>query len=501
MNFRHSILTVYLSAICVVASAQSSIVQELGSRAPLNTAVWGVMARTLGGDTLCCYNSEVNMVPASITKVLTCGSAIHALGADYRFKTRLGYSGQIDSLGHLKGDLYIIGGGDPTIGSGDGSAVPLSTTFARWRSMLIKAGITQIDGCIIGDSRAYSPETDHRDWSADDMGFYYGSVPAALNFYENAIDYRVTPGPFVGASVEIVQGYPETPWMFFDSSLTVTGPAGSGDGLYYFTNDFVPMAEMRGHYAIDRPARTESCSNRYSPYTCAYYFYKYLSGVGLHADGFADISNGGVIRRDLAVYNESLLATPQDSLTIIGESSSATLSSIIKETLHRSDNFYAESILKALGMEYTESSVYDSCFVAERQIISSMGVKGVNKVQLHDGSGLARRNYISPSFFVEFLSAMSRDGSEFETWLGTFPRPGEGTLSARMKSAPVEVKDRIRMKSGSMNGVRSYAGYILPSDSSRPQDTVVFTVITNNVVDADGAVKLALDRLILGLVR
>lgn len=497
------ILTTLLAIpLCLPAQGDvSAYIWQLSRSEPLGDAVWGIAARTLGGTSVAEYNAGVNMVPASTTKVLTCGTALYALGADYRYETRIGYSGSIED-GRLHGDLYIIGGADPTTGAPDGSAALLQTTFARWKSMLSNAGITAVDGLVIGDGRAMG-NGEIPGWDEEDLGFYYGALPGGLNFYENVIDYRVTPGTAAGDSVSVIQTYPQTPWLAFRNS-SVTGAAGSGDALYYRNSDMAPVAEMRGSYAVDRKPRTENCSNRFGAYTCAWHFREYLLACGIESQGCADIDRRGLIRTDLSAEaargaQETAARAAADDITVIGSSESPALGAIVKEILHRSDNFYAETLFKTIGLEYTGSACYDSCRVAERRLMKEMGVNA-DKVRLQDGSGLSRRNFISPSFFVDFLAAMS-ETDVYGTWLSTFPAPGAGTLYDRMSAAPYELKSRIRMKSGSMGGVRAYCGYILPEDG-KTENTIVFSVITNNALESEsGSVKRVLDRLIMRLAQ
>ena len=128
--------------------------QKISQREPVRSAVWGVFAVNMQGDTLVNINSRQKMVPASNVKLLTTGLALRTLGSDFRFETGLGYVGTItDST--LVGDLYIIGGGDPTTGSASEHADKLNVTFARWASIIRKAGINRIDGRVIGKHRGY----------------------------------------------------------------------------------------------------------------------------------------------------------------------------------------------------------------------------------------------------------------------------------------------------------------------------------------------------------
>ena len=61
-------------------------------------------------------NAQTGLAPASCQKTITSAAAMELLGSDYRYQTILGYDGTI-SKRILKGNLYIIGNGDPTLGS------------------------------------------------------------------------------------------------------------------------------------------------------------------------------------------------------------------------------------------------------------------------------------------------------------------------------------------------------------------------------------------------
>ena len=129
-------------------------VESISRSESLKSSVLGVLALTEGGDTLASWNSGQRMVPASTMKLITTGLAIHRLGPDFKYVTRIGYSGSIKD-GILDGDLYIVGGGDPTIASKDSIAIPRAKLFAQWKSFLDKAGIKKINGKVIGDGRYF----------------------------------------------------------------------------------------------------------------------------------------------------------------------------------------------------------------------------------------------------------------------------------------------------------------------------------------------------------
>ena len=134
---------VSLSAQQTEESLQSKV-EALTEDPAFSQSVVGICVRTVSGKTLVDINSDIMMLPASNMKLITTGAALHALGADRQFETSLGYDGTIED-GTLRGDLYIIGGGDPTLGSKDSIAVAIDRTFAQWEAIIRAAGIRRIE--------------------------------------------------------------------------------------------------------------------------------------------------------------------------------------------------------------------------------------------------------------------------------------------------------------------------------------------------------------------
>lgn len=444
-----------------------------------------MLAVTGDGDTLLCHDSGRLLIPASNMKLVSTALAMHSLGPDYRYGTGIGYSGTIED-GTLRGDLYIIGGGDPTIGSDNPIATPLDTLFGEWMGMISDTGISHIEGNIVGDGRFFSGMDGHPTWEVCDAGTYYGTGTSGLSFYENVQDFNVSAGEKPGDPVNIEPGYPETPWMEFIYSCT-TGKPGTGNSLYFYPDSFYPCGEMRGTFAVDRQPRTEHAANRFPEYTLAWYFWRFLADNGIESEeGPAD--TGPVF---------GICAMPQDSLKIIGRTFSAPLSDIIAETNRKSNNLYAETLMKTLGKEYCGSGCYDSSYVAVRGLLEETGVTG-HRTIIRDGSGLSRENLLSADFLCDLLMKMTLSPS-FEDFFNSLPRPGGiGTLEYEMQSVPFSIKDRIRMKSGSMGGVRCLSGYIIPETGAR-EDMIIFSLLVNGYTVPLYRIQRALDSIILSL--
>ena len=466
-------------------------VESISRSETLKSSVMGVLAVTEEGDTLVSWNCARRMLPASTMKLVTTGMAIHKLGPDFRYVTRIGYSGSVKD-GVLDGDLYIVGGGDPTIASKDSIALSRPELFGRWKAFLDKAGIRTVAGHVIGDGRYFDGPLEKDSWSYQDIGTAYGAGGDGLCFYENAQDFKVSAGPSVGSPVKVSVSFPVLPWMRYEY-VCRTAPAGTGDELYLFNTEFAPYAEVRGSFAIDRKAKIEEFSNKFGAYTCAYYFCDFLESKGITVSkGPADVRNGRV-RPDISSFERGPYASKVDDLTVIGMTYSPTLRQIARETNLESDNFYAETLFRTLGRRMHHSASYDSSYVAVSDVMKSLGVNA-DDVRIVDGSGLARHNYISPDFMVRFLSAMM-DSPSFGDYIQTIGQPGGRHYESLLKDAPALLRSRAHLKSGSMNGVRCFSGYIEPSAGSKAQ-TIVFSVMTNNSLAPASRIDPLIDRII-----
>ena len=473
--------------MCLGLQAQTlqQKVDQAVEREPLKGAVVGVMVQDMEGHVIARREAGRRMVPASNMKLITTGTGLHALGADYRFETGIGYTGTIEE-GTLHGDVYIVGGGDPTIGVSDTVAVKPDALFWRWKSMLKEAGISRIDGRIIGDGRAYEGHLENQTWSYDDTGTYYGAGCNALSFYENAVDYNVAAGA-EGEPVKVTQRYPDTPWMHF-GNLTSTGPKGTGNSLYLYTTDLAPYAELRGTYSVERKPKIEHFANKYGALTCACYFWQNLRDTGWDiSGGYADIDRGGYVRgKDFVPAYKA--GTP----TMLGTSKSAALSRIVRLTNVLSDNFYAEAIFRQLGEKASGVAVYDSCRVAVYDVLETLVPNNMEGLRMEDGSGLSRLNTVSPSFLADFLRAMSRSKA-FDAFLASLPKPGEGTLNTLLPKLTPDQKARLRLKSGSMDGVLCYSGYVLDEEGKPSR---VFSLMVNGATAKTAVIREALGALI-----
>ena len=449
---------------------QTYIDQQMKTDSLLINAVVGILAVDQNGREIASWNPDMPLLTASTMKTITTGLGYAVLGPDYRFSTRVAYDGRIEN-GVLHGNLYIVGGADPTLGSRDTIAFPIDTVFAAWADAVQKAGIRRINGRIVGDDRIFEEESIPSSWSYGNIGYDYGSGTSGLSFCENLTYFEIEAGEEIGDPVRITPIGPYSPYMTYINEA-LTGPKGDGDNTEYYASSITPVGKFVGTYGIDAKPRTLVQSNKYGPATCASEFAAFLRKRGIGSKGITDVRQ--------MEYDGAVPA--QKDLVYIAETFSPELRRIVKVTNTISNNFFAETIFKMVGKTLVERKTGEPCMDisygqaqrAVKEYLKAQGVSTYGYTQ-EDGSGLSRQNYVSPRFFTRFY-AMMKDNPDFKEYLSTFPGPGRpGTLQSVLRRADPDLKKTIFAKSGSLSSVRCYAGYV---DSKR--GLIRFAILVNN---------------------
>ena len=133
------------------------------------------------------WNGKLGLAPASTQKIVTSVAAFDILGKDYKYKTELGYTGELDDE-KLKGDLVIKGYGDPTFGSWRYESTKPEIIFGKFLDHLKRFRIKEITGNVVLDASSFSYQPLPGGWIWDDIGNYYGAGSWALNWRENQYD-------------------------------------------------------------------------------------------------------------------------------------------------------------------------------------------------------------------------------------------------------------------------------------------------------------------------
>lgn len=180
---------------------------------------------------------------------------------------------------------------------------------------------------------------------------------------------------------------------------------------------------------------------------------------------------------------------PPESPTVLARASSPPLTEMLRYTLRRSDNHFADAIFRTIGRVMADDASWGGGARGTQQALSRLDLRHQPDV-LADGSGLSRHNRLSPSFLVELDVAM-HESTLARQWHELMAVAGDsGTLRRRLRGTPAE--GRLRGKTGSLSDVRALSGVVVGPDGDRYH----FAVLGNGL-DSEGnqAVRALQNRL------
>jgi D-alanyl-D-alanine carboxypeptidase/D-alanyl-D-alanine-endopeptidase (penicillin-binding protein 4) len=128
--------------------------------------------RDASGRTLYAKNSGSSLIPASNLKLLTATAVLDRLGGDFRYTTELKAPAAPGPDGAVHGDLWLVGSGDPLLGTADFGAVAgyqrrprLTTSLEALADKAVAAGLRRVDGRVVGDEARYDGQRYVPTWS------------------------------------------------------------------------------------------------------------------------------------------------------------------------------------------------------------------------------------------------------------------------------------------------------------------------------------------------
>lgn len=403
---------------------------------------WGVEVKSLdSGRVLYALNPKTLMMPASNMKILTLAALAETLGWEFRFKTTLETTAPVED-GALKGDLIVVGGGDPTINSRDKRA---GSVLDEWAAALKAAGISRVDGNIVGDGSAFEPNGLGQGWSWDYLQYGYAAPASALQFDENTATLTITPGANPGDQARLALA-PDTGLGLVHH--VATGAPGSGTSIEYdrLPNDH--WLDVTGTIAADaKPVTREVAVSNPTRY-------------------FARMTLDGLVARGIAVRGLPVDRTDQTVLApgprrVLVESLSPPLRDVAKTMMKVSQNLYAETLLRTIGK------------AKARDVLAGWNIPATTFVQA-DGSGLSRYDYVTADVIVTILERMFKDPRHHDAFTEALPVAGtDGTVASRLKNTRAE-RNAIA-KTGSIANVRALSGYVRTRDG----ETLAFSILAN----------------------
>ncbi|MGH9859594.1 MAG: D-alanyl-D-alanine carboxypeptidase/D-alanyl-D-alanine endopeptidase, partial [Candidatus Acidiferrales bacterium] len=422
------------------------------------------------GATVFEWGADQYFTPASNTKLYTTALAMATLGPDYRFRTTIETNGAVDAQGRLIGDLVLVGRGDPNLSprklpydrevETDGAAEKI---LAQLADQVVARGVSQIEGDVVADDSFFPYERYPSGWAIDDMLWRYGAPVSALAVNDSVVTIELRPALKVGAPVWMGV----EPWANFYElrGAVMTGTAGSARQLRVQREPGSHVIDINGtlplgyppekiNIAIEEPAEHAAALLRrlleargVRIYGTTRAQHRSLPPPGMLAPMMTEVAaapGGGAV--DGAVEPAAVLAE-HFSLPLI---ESVTVINKVSQNLH------TEMLLRTASRETTGDGGTEAALQMAEEFQESIGI-AEGDVRLHDGSGLSRRNLVTPRATATLLrwAAAQPWGEAFRASL---PVAGlDGTLEDRMKDT--SAAGRVWAKTGTLDNVNSLAGY------------------------------------------
>ncbi len=464
-------------------------------RGPLRagtTAIYVADART--GEPVFAVRPDDALNPASNVKLLSTAAAIDLLGADFRYQTRV--LGAVPHRNVVRGDLYLLGSFDPTLGSG---------AMQELAAALAASGVMRIDGDLV-----------------------VGPSPTRDAVYRALLPLEITAGadgepPTVRAPV----GYE---YLTFDvTAKTVTGKKARRARLAFREQPVsapVGVAGVAGAVGAATPASAPGATVVEDPAhasgarlqvtisgtiaagrTFTHWFWvrdrgrhaAHLLRAALVAQGIA--VTGDVRKSELPAY---LLQRVREGAlpVVLARHQSAPLADIVARVNKRSINWLADRvIMTAAALRYGELPSMPRALDAMYDWLDKNLHVSREQILVDTGSGLSYNTQVSARHLVQLLRtaggyAQGREHEpEHRAWLDSlaFSDGGvqDGTLRGRFRGSGFS--GRLRGKTGTLSTSIALSG-VLEVDPERP---LLFSIVTNSSSPlAKSRVRAGHDRLI-----
>jgi len=447
----------------------------------LRRADWSVLVVSLEkGDTLFAQDEDRFLSPASNMKIATTAAALHFLGPLFRYQTFVYAGGPIEN-GILRGDLILYGTGDP--GISERFYRNRTDVFEAFAKQIAEAGVTRIDGSVIGDATYFSGPELGPEWDPRDLNEWFAASASSLSFNENIVTLQILPSARLGSPPRIETIPFGFPLDMSNQAETVVGRPRP--------NLWLDRVEPTARIRVDGEIRQGGPDiwRRLTVPDPAFFAARYLREV-LISEGI------GVRAPERAVHVESDSRITgreawapgflgQDEPLLLAQHTSPELLEYLTVLNHESHNLFAETIIKTIGKVATG----DGSFEGGARAVQSFATKeaGIEAEQIVavDGSGLSRGNRTSAGALVGLLQYVAASDN-WDVFLSTLPEAGRslrrmyGTRAAR----------NLRAKTGTIDGVSALTGVVKTQDG----ETLLFSILSNEL-RSTGAAKRVEDRI------
>ena len=457
------------------------------SAAGPDKGTWGVLVSDAAtGEVLYARNADAYFMPASNAKLFTTALALATLGPDYRVRTTVASDGPMDANGVLGGNLVLVGRGDANLSNQkfpydrkeerEGQPEKVLDEFA---AAVAARGVQEISGDVVADDSMFQHEKFPSGWLVDDILWSYGAAVSAIAVNDNAFNLQLRPGASEGEPARYEVGM-AADFYTIENSIR-TGARGSEEKLAVARDPGSHLIHLSGTMPLDAQTRRLTIAIEDPAEFAALLLAHLLSVRGVKIDG-----------QPRARHAAEPAVAASAAQMILAERTSVPLSDEIRLTNKNSENLHAELLLLLSAHEKAGAANYEDAMKFAAVFFKSAGIAD-SDVVLSDGSGLSRKDLVTPRAVVQLLRyAATQPWGEL--YRSTLPVAGEdGTLSDRMKDTPAAA--RIFAKTGTIGHGNALSGYATTLRGER----LLFSILGNNNLHAQDANKV-IDAICVAMV-
>ncbi len=470
---RYFLLFIYF-CIPALASAQTlqNFVETRLQHPVLKGAWWGGAAAYTNTpeELIFSVNADTRLTPASTLKLLTTAAALETMGPDHRFQTRLYAEARPDENGVLKGNLYLQGGGDPTLGSTRVTGGEAWKTVTRkWVQAVKDAGITRVEGNIIADESLFEGPSIAPKVNWENIGNYFSAPATPLCFNDNSFKIRFSPQPRAGQPANVAGTEPEVPGLTLTSFVTT-------DGKSKKDNAYVYGAPRQNELEIYGTIPTN------------------LTGFSISAaQPDPALFAAHALKTELEKQNIFILGVPQTTrtapdytpMTLLHVYQSPKLKDIIVIVNKRSFNLYADMLLRHLAVYTGKKGSIQNGVEELNKFLQTNRLAAPEDTVIYDGSGLSRDNLVTPQTLLNTLAFMTKS-PHFKHYYNSLATPDDrgDLLLLRRFLKPRKEVGRVRVKGGTIDSVKAAAGYVTDKDGK----LIAFVLMSNNLASKNESI-------------
>jgi serine-type D-Ala-D-Ala carboxypeptidase/endopeptidase (penicillin-binding protein 4) len=462
----------------VSAAVLPPTVEQALAAARIPAASVSIVVAPVDAAPILSWQADAARNPASVIKLVTTLAALETLGPAYTWRTEFLVESPPKN-GRLDGPLYLRGTGDPRL-----------TQERLWMMLrgLRDAGVREISGDLVLDRSAFaSVNANPGDFDGRPLR-PYNALPDALLFNFNAITLHVRPDESAPAGVALsVQPAPEH--MQLDNRLRLGRTGECGDWREALSA--TPLVSERSVRLTLSGTYPAACAERDWPIQA-------MPPDALLAGTFRALWQELGGRFTGAVRSGSVPGSvPSSALgaaQVIAVPPALTLAEVVRDINKFSNNVQARQLYLTLGREAQlragadKPTRDDDAEAALREWQRAQGLTLAGLIP-GNGSGLARDTRISAAGLSELLAHGWRS-AQMPEFIASLPVAGvDGTMRKRGRGGAFA--GRAHIKTGSLDGVKSLAGYVLDTQGRRVR--VVFLVEHPNAAGAQAAMDALLE--------